>query len=36
MFASVAQGKSTAEDAAAAAQAQFNVIFKKWRDAGKM
>jgi multiple sugar transport system substrate-binding protein len=36
MFASVAQGKSTPEDAARTAQAQFSGIFKKWRDAGKM
>jgi hypothetical protein len=36
MFANVAQGKTTAEDAAGTAQAQFNAIFKKWRDAGKL
>jgi len=36
MFANVAQGKTTAEDAARTAQAQFNDIFKKWRDAGKL
>jgi multiple sugar transport system substrate-binding protein len=36
MFASVATGKATAEDAARSAQAQFADIFKKWRDAGKM
>jgi multiple sugar transport system substrate-binding protein len=36
MFANVAQSKTTAEDAARTAQAQFNDIFKKWRDAGKL
>jgi uncharacterized protein (DUF2147 family) len=36
MFANVAQGKTTAADAARTAQAQFNDIFKKWRDAGKL
>ena len=36
MFASVATGRETAEDAMAAAQAAVAPIFGKWRDAGKI
>jgi multiple sugar transport system substrate-binding protein len=36
MFAQVAQGKMSAEDAAKSAQSQFNAIWDKWRKAGKL
>lgn len=36
MFAQVAQDKLTAEDAAKAAQGQFQAIFDKWKAAGKL
>jgi ABC-type glycerol-3-phosphate transport system substrate-binding protein len=34
MFAQVAQGKMTPQEAAKAADRQFKAIFKKWRDQG--
>jgi hypothetical protein len=36
MFASVAKGEATAEDAARTTQAEIEPIFGKWRDGGKL
>ena len=36
MFAEVAQGKSSPQDAARSAQSAMQAIFKKWKDAKKI
>jgi len=36
MFAQVSQGNMSAQDAVSAADHDMKVIYKKWRDAGKI